>query len=430
MSVSIPETPHYWLFGWLEANKVQTLDQAAALLTKPSELRDLRKVAGQWWESIETQAPTGVNLVAGTGLRLDDDVTCPSPACRRPRIDRLFRHAWHYFDRVLQPDRVGDILLHPPSTWSNKYMLQVLLDSIDLVLYIQQLGATGLVYYYPKKPEADDHLAEVFTPEREVRWEEAWEGVQATIAAKGVYHFERLGARRFRVEYTEPILHVTTRFEFTLDKGESAREESLRAKVAHSVMHRHISSLEEDLQARHMFRAPLGAALWSHERVLSRISGVPGVADILFRLSLPGLAHVPVRELMAIRAAEGASFETFRSALTKAARELVAHGKADNPGDAAAEIMRDLVEPELARLKQRLRAAQRALAKKTALTVTLVGLTTTCGFLMGLGPAAAGLATLTSGAGIGNAAYKYLEEKQSIEMSDMYFLWKTLGHAG
>jgi hypothetical protein len=62
--------------------------------------------------------------------------------------------------------------------------------------------------------------------------------------------------------------------------------------------------------------------------------------------------------------------------------------------------------------------------------VTLAGLATTCGLLLDLGPAVAGLAALTSGAGVGNAAYKYLEEKQSIEMSDMYFLWKTLSHAG
>jgi hypothetical protein len=127
-------------------------------------------------------------------------------------------------------------------------------------------------------------------------------------------------------------------------------------------MHRHISYLEEDLRVWRMLGAPLGAAVWSHERVLSRIGGVPGAAEILFHLSLPSLAHVPIRELIAVRAAEGESFETFRSALTKAARELVSKRSVSHPEDAAAEISREIVEPELARLKQRLRAAQRALA--------------------------------------------------------------------
>jgi hypothetical protein len=274
-------------------------------------------------------------------------------------------------------------------------------------------------------------LADMFTPEREEQWIEAWEGVQTTIASRGVYHFERLGPRLFSVEFTEPILEVSSRREFKLRKGVSASKRNLRAEVAHILVHMHKSALEEDLQARHMFRAPLGAALWSHERVLARIGGVPEVADIMFRLSLPALAHVPIRELMVIRAAEGAAFETFRQALTKAAREMVANGKADHPEDAAAEILRDIVEPELARLKQRLRAAQRALTRKTAVTVTLAGLTTTCGLLLGLSPVVAGVAAVgTFVSGVGTAASKYLDEKQSIEMTDMYFLWKTLGHAG
>jgi hypothetical protein len=430
MSATIPEIPHYWLYGWLEANKVKTIDQAAALLRNPSQLRDLRKVAGQWWESAETLAPPGLNLVAGTGLRLDDDVTCPGPDCCLTRIDLLFRHVWHYFDRVLLPDGVGNILLHPPVTRSNEYILRVLLTRINLALYILQLGAAELVYYYPKRPVATDVLVGMFTPEREEQWIEAWEGIQTTIASRGIYQFERVGPRRFVVEFTEPILDVTSRREFKMRKGVSTSKKNLRAEVAHIVVHMHKSALEEDLWVRHMFRAPLGATLWSHELVLSRIDSRPGVADILFRLSLPGLAHVPIKELMAIRAAEGTAFETFRHALTKAAREMVANGRADNPEDSAAEIISEIVEPELVRLKQRLLAAQRVLSRKTAVTVTLAGLATTCGLLLNLSPAVAGLAALTSGAGVGNAAYKYLEEKQSIEMSDMYFLWKTLSHAG
>jgi hypothetical protein len=136
-----------------------------------------------------------------------------------------------------------------------------------------------------------------------------------------------------------------------MDKGESACEESLREKVAHCIMHWHISSLEEDLQARHMLGAPLGAAVWSHERVRSRIGGVPRAADIPFRLSLPSLAHIPIKELIAIRAAEGASFAIFRSALTKAAREMVTDGKGDNPEEAAAEIIDTIRRPIYTRVK-------------------------------------------------------------------------------
>ena len=93
MSLVTFDFPSYWLFGWLEANKVHTLDQAEGLLSKPSHFREIRKIAEQWWESVGTQVPVGLNLFAGTGLRLDDDLTCPGPACRRQQIDVLFRHA-------------------------------------------------------------------------------------------------------------------------------------------------------------------------------------------------------------------------------------------------------------------------------------------------------------------------------------------------
>ena len=319
MSPAMLDTPSYWLLGWLESNKVGTVDQAAALLVKPSRLRELRKVAEQWWESVGTHAPPGLNLVAGTGLRLDDLLTCPSPSCRRQQVDVLFRHAWHYFDRVLLSDGIGDLLLHPPDGEDQQYMREMLLNRIELVLHIQQLGATDLVYYYPRTWEAAEDLIDILDPEQEARWAEAWQGVEATLITEGFYHFKRLGPRQFWVNYSDPFLDVSSGFELKLKKGEGASKEALRAKAAHSIMHDHMWHIEQDLRARRVLGASLGAAVWSHERVLSQIGGVPGAAEILFHLSLPSLAHVPIRDLIAVRVAEGASFTTFRSALTKAA---------------------------------------------------------------------------------------------------------------
>jgi hypothetical protein len=281
-------------------------------------------------------------------------------------------------------------------------VLELLLNRIDLVLHIQQLGAIDLVYYYPRTYEAVENLTEIFDSEQEARWAEAWEDAGATLTSEGRFHFKRLGPRQFWVDFSDPILEVRSGFKLKLDKGESASEESLRAKAVHSIMHEHISYLEEDLEARCILGAPLGATVWSHERVLSRIGGVPGAPEILFHLSLPSLAHIPVRDLIAVRAAEGASFETFRNALTKAAREMVTSRSISNPKDAAAEIIREIVEPDLARLKQRLRTAQRLLARKTAVSISLAGLTNTCGLLLGVSPAVAGgagVGTLMSGVG-------------------------------
>ncbi len=424
MGPALHDAPSYWLLGWLESNRVKTIDEVAALLAKPSKVREMQKVAEQWRESTGPHAPPGLNLVAGTGLRLDDDLTCPSPSCRRRQVDVLFRHAWHYFDRVLLPDGVGDLLLHPPHVWDKEYVLQMLLDRIDVVLHIEQLGAIDLVYYYPKTWQNIEFL----DPKQEAAWGGAWGDVEATLVSEGHYHVERLGARRFRVQFADPLLGVGADLQIKLNKGESDAEESLRAKAAHEIMHTHISNFEEDLQARRVLGGSLGAAVWSHERVLSWISGAPGTSEIFLRLELPGLAHISIRDLVAVRAAEGASFTLFRNALTRAAREMVSIRGVNNPRDAAAQIIGEIIEPELARLRQRLRAAQRALARKTAVSVVLAGLPITCGLLLGA-PFVGAAATLASGYGVGKAASEYLAERQSMELTDMYFLWKALGHA-
>ena len=123
LNVSTHESNPYWLFTWLESRKVRTSADAAILLSKRSTLHELHDVAEQWSVSV-VPPPKGVNLVAGTGLRLDDDLVCPNPACRRSYVDVLFRHAWHYFDRILLPDGVGHILLNPPDAWSEEYKIE------------------------------------------------------------------------------------------------------------------------------------------------------------------------------------------------------------------------------------------------------------------------------------------------------------------
>src|SRR5713101_5826916 len=183
MSAATQEPAAYWLLTWLESQKIRTSAQAAAALRQRSTLHDLRDVAEQWSGSVAAP-PDGVNLVAGTGLRLDDYLTCPSPACRRQQVDVLFRHAWHYFDQILLPDGVGHLLLNPPHGWSTEYIQEALLNLVDVVLHIQQLGAGPLVSYYPPTKSAPPVLDEVLAGHRGDRWDEAWRHVENTLIAE------------------------------------------------------------------------------------------------------------------------------------------------------------------------------------------------------------------------------------------------------
>ncbi|MGH9928413.1 MAG: hypothetical protein ACREA9_04190 [Pyrinomonadaceae bacterium] len=139
---------------------------------------------------------------------------------------------------------------------------------------------------------------------------------------------------------------------------------------------------------------------------------------------------MPVRELVAIRLAEGDSFAAFRAALTKAAQDMMNNNQGVSSQGVAKSAVDDVVRPELARIELKLRAAKRALTRKTAVSLVLGALATKCGLLLGVGSAAAEVAGIGAFiAGSGTAGSKYIEEKQTIELSDMYFLWKALGHA-
>lgn len=425
MTQATPENANYWLFAWLDSHRIGSVAQAATVLEKKPAMAELRRLAEEWTNSSQVQVPSGLNLAAGTGLRLNDLLTCPNPACRRLQIDILFRHAWHYFDRVLLPDGVGDLILNPIAGWDEQGLHDLLLSRIELALHIREMGAAALVHYHPRLRPTGESLEEVLGSDRARKWAEAWQGIESTVASKEYWKFETSSDGQLYAHFSDPFLRIGT----SLTPRPDSTQGAVIAAGAHYVMHVHKEHLEEDLRTRHLLKAPLGASVWSHERVLS-VMGTRGPAEILFELPLPSLAHVPIKDLIAIRRGEGDSFEAFRRALTKAAKELIQQGPISNPRDAAEEIVRDSVEPELARLNQKLRVAQRALARRSAVSVTLSTLTTACGLVLGLDPVAVGVAAMgLLGATGYDAISKYAEEEATIEMSDMYFLWKTLGHA-
>lgn len=420
---------NYWLFGWLEYRRIETVQDLRRVLGDESCLAELREVAEAWWEAAPESPFPGINLVAGTGLRLDDLMTCPNFPCRRQQVDVLFRHAWHYFDSILIPDGVGGLLINQSETWDRDFFLDTIFNWIALVMYIRDLGATELVRYYPKPWELSANLQEFFPGKDSKVLNRAVRELEMTLAEQDNYTFERIDSSTVHVDFSDPILGVSTGIDLPLPKQKTLSEKRLRTAAARSIAQEHLVNLADDIHSRIHLNGTLGSIVWSHERVLSKIA-VSSARDIAMRFVLPSLWEIPVKELIAVRMAEAESFEAFRAALTKAAQEIVAKDSSSMTQNTTDTIITEIVQPELTKLQQRLRAAERTLARKTVVSIALAGLATTCGLLLGVGPAVAGIAgigAMVSSAG--NAATKYIEEKQTIELSDMYFLWKALGHA-
>jgi hypothetical protein len=152
---------------------------------------------------------------------------------------------------------------------------------------------------------------------------------------------------------------------------------------------------------------------------------------VAFNVSFPTLENVPINELISIRLENGDAFQDFRNAIAKAAREMCAISRGDSYDSLADQIKSDIVNPEINRLNKRMKSAQESIAKKAVGTIALSAIGTLCAASLGIVPAAAAGAVLAASA-IGNLNKdfsKFIDDKNDIKLSNMYFIWKALKHA-
>lgn len=426
-------TNTYWLDTWLTSRKITSPAEAAREIAKPSVLRELTSIAEEWAGAPE-KAPDGHNLAAGTGLRLNDSLSCDSAKCRKRQIDILFRHAWHYYDSVLIPDASAELLTGEHRVRSKSHLRERLLSQIEVVLHLREMNATGLVHFYRNADLLDAgrnslpiHLAQTIVGGCR---DEAWETVEARLHDPKLYQIHKRRDGGCGVLCHDPGGEVGTTITFSREVIADHDEAWIIASAAHDMLHFHIAALERDVRASRHFNAPLATTVWSHASALSAQNGGPSTSNVLFELQFPTLSQVPVAELLRLRAQEADSFIAFRSALAQAARTMLTERDSDNPKAIADAIRLDIVEPELARLNLKFKGAQRAMRRKTAFTIALTTVATACGLIVDGATGAfggAGLGLVTSGALA--TASKFCDTKAEIEGSDMFFLWKALGHA-
>ena len=288
---------------------------------------------------------------------------------------------------------------------------------------LKEIGGVPLVSYYPtSRVVVQNHPAK---GESGDRWHAAWAEVVPEFLSNGEYKLHSLGRGSYELEATDPFVDATLKLRTRAKKSQAL--EILRRQFVNRRIDRHMMELERDLSAAQQLKGTLGSAIATHEKVLGRLSGTES-ANVLFNISLPSLEHLPIRELIALRAQEGDAFAAFRQALSRAALELFSTSSNARPQQLAVQLVRDFIDPEISKIDSRLRSARRALSRKVAVSLPIAAVSAVCGLHLGINPVAAGAAGLLL-TGAQNAAAKYFEEKQAVEMSDMFFLWKALKHA-
>jgi hypothetical protein len=244
-----------------------------------------------------------------------------------------------------------------------------------------------------------------------------------------IFGWSGSGGKEIRYAFTHP------QFEHTVWGGLEDKDAGLlsygelRRVIAKDVVQRYLAHLSSDVAIAHHANAPLGLVVWFHGRLLRQSATRLTPTEVLFSLDLPVLNKVPIDTLLKIRKNDGDAFQRFRDSLTKAVTERLRESSSDG-GRLAEDIRRDVIEPELVRVRQRLASAERALSRKALVGFGLGSLVTVCRLLAGVpAPLAVtgGVGTLTSVAA--SAALKDIDERRDVSLSDTYFLWKALEHA-
>jgi hypothetical protein len=93
----------------------------------------------------------------------------------------------------------------------------------------------------------------------------------------------------------------------------------------------------------------------------------------------------------------------------------------------ASDVVSDIIDPALVDIGRRLKVAKRAFAKKAGASVAVGAATVTVG-LMTAAPLIVGAGIAAMGTSI-PVLHKLFEDRASVEISDMYFLWKLRSSA-
>jgi len=193
-------------------------------------------------------------------------------------------------------------------------------------------------------------------------------------------------------------------------------------------LRRYMAHLTSDIASAEQTRVPLGATIKLHKRLLQR-SKEPTASSVAFQLELPILKGIATSTLIKLREDEQEHFRRFQDHLRLAIEEKLKLDPSSNVTELAIQIRNDLIEPDLRKIRDRLRYSESLLLKKSMVGVGLGTLVTVCGLIAGL-PSVVTIPGMLAPilTVYGQAESKHLEEKRDIALEGMYFLWKALEH--
>lgn len=415
----------YWVFDWLDRHRVSSIDAVRLLLRNPVAFDDLRRAAEAAVKQFGKAISPGESVLAGRGIDLSRQLDCFAPSWRKQQAQRLFNKVWHYFDSIVVEDSIAhELAMHEGEPGMPKWLL----EHLEVLLYLRDIGAESLLAFRLKPPPCRLHLAQHVEEASLSRLLEAEDHVARSIAQKAPITLQRKrnGSIAYRIDFDD--------FEHTQwgvvpkEDRKGLSDDEIKVVAVKKVFENFLAYLASDVRAAQIYDAPLGSAIPFHQQLL-RTANSPTVAEVAMRMRLPVLEGIAPDVLLRIREDEHEYFDRFRTQLRLAIQERLKAAESEDPERVANEIQRDVIEPELNAIRDRLGATEKIVAKKSTVGVFMGALATTCGLLAGAPPPVALAAGVTAAVTlVGSAASKYLDDKTEVSLKGMYFLWRAEEH--
>ena len=338
----------------------------------------------------------------------------------KKQVDVLFKRVWHYFDQVAivgpSPTRILVDFAHDEQT-----AIYRIVEYVDLLLYLRESGADDLMVFIDKPVPNDENDLESYLADLGL-------SEVANTAHQLVEQIASEYSVTTEVDEGRKYLRLSHPWWDSSQMFDVARAHELGDDLLHvaasNVVQMNLYMGVSDLASAKMHRLPLATSAALQDELIHRApNSDTDAASVAFDLDLPYLGGISTRELLRLRDDERSSFEQFRSSIRDAVRERVAAGEVDDPAGLAQEILEDVVQPDIAKINNRLISAQRSWSRKTGTQVLIGSVATTVGLLVAAPVAiGAGIATMIASAVV--PGLKYFDDRQQIELEDMYFLWR------
>ncbi|MFF3853544.1 hypothetical protein [Micromonospora sp. NPDC002575] len=370
--------------------------------------------------------PPSGTVFAGPGLDIGEG-SCHSLSCRKANFDFDFSTLFHYFDLVAMQGLNADYVTRSIERMDEKGLdegaIRTIAADASLMHYIRSIGMTKYVVFVQKEYPClcDDHIDEQLA---EVGLEHladpgAFSEVVAEVVRTDHLKITQPAPGHWGGHLTHPMFSTTLTPLFKLERRPSKRW------MAQQLVSRIVRTTVKETLAAKRLDAPL-ASVAQADFVIQELRRSRGVSpdDVALQLNIPILRAMPTANLLRLREEEYESFERFRQVLTEAIQAGVEKAGSKPASVIADEIWRNKIRPGVADIERKLEASSRAMIRKTVAGVTVGAIGAAVGALGGFPLIAAAGAAAAIGAPLPQLL-KNLEERQQVELHDMYFLWKA-----